>query len=186
MLLRRLPRRVRSRLPASIVYDLERRRRERLQAHMSYEERYPARRDVVTYEVQPGVGLSVFWKVLEIGRGPALSLFCHGQELLKFDCFGPGHGHFHVELTAPGPTRRQRLEFFENDPATQIDRSVFELTRNLEYYLQRHPWRRVRETRIDREAMARACEQARARHYLETVPELNDPAPAPLAAAGSA
>ncbi len=46
------------------------------------------RRDVEWLRVQPDVNLKVYWKVLPIGKGPAISLYAFGFQILRFDCFG--------------------------------------------------------------------------------------------------
>jgi len=59
------------------------------------------RRDVEWIGVQPDVDLEVYWKILPIGKGPAISLYAFGFEILKFDCFGARGGHFHLFLVWP-------------------------------------------------------------------------------------
>ena len=54
------------------------------------------RKDVEIIPIQPNLELVVYWKVLQVGRGPALILQAYGKEVLKFDCFGRDDGHFHV------------------------------------------------------------------------------------------
>ena len=106
------------------------------------------RKDLVRYPVQDHVCLTVFWKVLDIGRGPAASLYVHGFEVLKFDCFGGHQGHYHVALRGDEGASEFRLLLPEPTVEQQIDRMWFELTANLDYYLQRNPDPRVRKTRV--------------------------------------
>lgn len=136
---------------------------------------YPARRDVASIPVQPEVELRVCWKQLEIGHGPAASLFVLGDEVLRFDCFGAGRGHYHAELVQP-ERATGRIYFPERSVEEQIERSLFELTRNLAYYLQRNPRRDVRRFCVDPAALEQACAEARRRMlaYLETVDALRD------------
>jgi methyl-accepting chemotaxis protein len=58
--------------------------------------------------------------------------------------------------------------------AEQVARVEFELLNNLDYYLQRHPWRRIRKTRIDRVRLATAMSAAKvdALGFLDSVPDL--------------
>jgi hypothetical protein len=112
------------------------------------------RRDLVVHRIGPGVELEVFWKVLRVGRGPALSLFIHDVELLRLDCFGPGAGHIHVAWGEPHGAGEDRLYLAEGSVEAQIDRCLFELQRNLSYYQQRCKDERVRNTEIDRERLA--------------------------------
>lgn len=141
----------------------------------TYSLRFPDRRDLASYKVQDGVRLDVFWKVLSIGRGPAFSLFIHDEEVMRFDCFGPGEGHFHLALSAPGEPAESRLWFHEQNVRDQIDRSLFELSSNLDYFLERHPSSRVRGERIDPVQMKSVCDRARSNaiRFLETRPELS-------------
>jgi hypothetical protein len=121
---------------------------------------FRARHDVVRIAVQPEVVLEVCWKDLELGRGPAASLFVLGDEVLRFDCFGPGRGHYHAELLqkerSPG-----RLELPEPTAAAQVERTFFELTHNLGWYLGRNPRRAIRRFSIDPAAIEKSCAEAR-------------------------
>jgi hypothetical protein len=107
-----------------------------------------ARNDMQCFKVDDKVNLSVFWKNIPIGCGPAICLFSHGKEILKFDCFGPSKGHFHITTVHPWKWnnlgRETRLYFIEQEITDQIERSIFELDKNLHYYLQRHPDPRIR------------------------------------------
>ena len=53
---------------------------------------------------------------------------------------------------------------------------MFELTKNVTYYLQRHNDERVRGLRLESEVWSTACTQARDNmlHFLCSVPELAD------------
>lgn len=143
---------------------------------------YPLRKDVVRYAVQEGVYLEVFWKVLEIGRGPAVSLFVHGDEVLKFDCFGQGKGHFHVSerpWRGPEPPTAYRVYLPEKTVEAQIERAVFELRSNAVYYLQRNHDPRIRRCQIDPQRLEAAIERARVQmlEYLRTVSALRRETP---------
>jgi len=120
------------------------------------------RRDVKRYELNEDLWVDVFWKILEIGRGPALSVYACGYEALKYDCFGPGEGHFHAQLVEPDEATEERIFFAEETVEAQIDRCLFELRNNAAYFLQRHPNRHVRRLEVDSEAIA------------ELVPKLRD------------
>jgi hypothetical protein len=108
----------------------------------------PWGRDVVRYPIQDKVFLAVYWKVLEHGRGPACALFVHGREVLRFDCFGEHKGHYHIGLRGDDEASAFRLFLPEKTAEEQIDRTLFELTTNLAYYLQRNPDPRVRQTAV--------------------------------------
>jgi hypothetical protein len=134
------------------------------------------RSDVEWIRVQPDVDLKVYWKVLPIGKGPAVSLYAFGFQILRFDCFGVGDGHFHLFLSWPSPASEDRIWLPEPNATAQVERTMFELAKNVTYYLQRHNDEHVRGLRLESEAWARACTQARDKmlHFLCTVPELRD------------
>jgi hypothetical protein len=148
--------------------------RRRRRALGRIDDRYPLRRDRVRLEVQEGVCLDVFWKSLDRGRGPAAALFVHGDEVLRFDCFGPERGHYHAVDGSRRGANRRRVYFEEATVEDQIERSLSELRQNLAGYLGRNPRRSIRRLTVDSEALALACDQARARMHelLRTVPEL--------------
>jgi len=134
------------------------------------------RSDVEWIHVQPDVDLKVYWKVLPIGKGPAVSLYAFGFQILRFDCFGAKDGHFHLLLGWPSPTSEDRVWLPEPNATAQVERTVFELTNNVIYYLQRHNDERVRSLHLEPATWSTACTQARDRmlHFLCSVPELAD------------
>ncbi|HKW91653.1 MAG TPA: hypothetical protein VJX92_07120 [Methylomirabilota bacterium] len=95
---------------------------------------HDARRGRVRYDIGDAAYFEVFWKVLDIGRGPAVSRFIRDTEVMKFDCFGEGRGHVHIDF---GRTRHltalahHRLYLGEKTVEEQIDRTIFELRMNL-------------------------------------------------------
>ena len=134
------------------------------------------RRDVEWIRVQPDVDLEVYWKVLPIGKGPAISLYAFGFQILRFDCFGARDGHFHLLLGWPSPTSEDRIWLPEANATAQVERTVFELTKNVTYYLQRHNDERVRSLHLEPARWSAACTQARDKmlYFLSSVPELVD------------
>src|SRR6266487_87464 len=134
------------------------------------------RRDVKWIHVQPDVDLEVYWKVLPIGKGPAISLYAFGFQILKFDCFGATDGHFHLFLGWPSPTNEDRIWLPEPSGTAQVERAIFELKRNAPYYLQRHNVERVRGLHLEPASWSAACTKAgdKMRHFLRSVPELTD------------
>jgi len=117
------------------------------------------RKDVIRYPISKESYLEVFWKALEIGRGPAVSLVVHGREVMKFDCFGGERGHFHIyygPLAYLKDPSRQRLYFYEKSIDEQIERSIFELRTNIFYYLERHPDAKIRGFKPDTEKLNEA------------------------------
>ena len=132
--------------------------------------------DVEWIRVQPEVSLKVYWKILPIGKGPAISLYVFEFQILRFDCFGAADGHFHLLLGWPSPTSEDRLWLPEPNATAQVERTMFELKKNVDYYLQRHNDERVRRLRLEPETWSTACTRARERmlYFLSSVPELAD------------
>jgi hypothetical protein len=134
----------------------------------------------MAHALAPGVDVVTFWLDERIGgggTGVCIALFCHGYEILRFDCFGDDLGHFHITPLTPwsiwGGDER-RLRFRERSVHDQIERCLFELTANLDFYLQLNPRRCVRQSRIDHEDRVRVCNAVRRRlhDHLESVPAL--------------
>lgn len=134
------------------------------------------RSDVEWIRVQPDVSLKVYWKVLPIGKGPAVSLYVFEFQILRFDCFGVTDGHCHLLLGWPSPASEDRIWLPEPNATAQVERTMFELTKNVTYYLQRHNDERVRRLQLESEAWSMACTRARDKmlHFLCSVPELAD------------
>jgi len=123
----------------------------------------PDRQDVARTEVTEDVVIDVFWKILPIGRGPALSLYVLGHEVLKFDCFGRDEGHFHAEFILPEGAAENRIFMGEPTVAGQIDRTLYELERNVSYFLERHPHADVRRFRFPTDPVTRLLPSLRER-----------------------
>ena len=113
------------------------------------------------FQVQQDVVFEVFWKDQPLGQGPAASVFCHGQERLRFDCFGTEKGHYHVAYWCPPGSGENRLYFRERTREQQIERTVFEIQTNLDYYLRRIPDTRVRALQIDKNSLRAGCDWLR-------------------------
>lgn len=137
---------------------------------------FRARRDLLRIAVQDGLVIDVFWKSLPIGKGPALSVFVCGDEFARFDCFGPDRGHFHLALFTPAWVRQHRLKFAERTSTDQISRAIFEIDRNLAYYLERAANPAVRKFDVHRENLLAALPKAesRMREFLLEQPELTE------------
>lgn len=131
------------------------------------------RKDVSNIKVQDDVYLQVYWKVLEIGKGPAVVLFVFGEEILKFDCFGKDRGHYHVngEKVSYG----NKIFFEECNSSEQIDKTILELGNNLKLYLQQNIKQKVRELEIDQKNLEEALSRVKSImvQFLETRPELS-------------
>lgn len=129
------------------------------------------RKDVTVIPVQPNVQFLVYWKVLRIGKGSAVILDAYGDEVLKYDCFGAGKGHYHV-----APNYFTRIFFVEASAHAQAERACADLEANGIKYLSIHPDPQIRALEVDREAFVQALEQVKERlhYFLDTVEELRD------------
>lgn len=138
-------------------------------------EHAPSEKDIVIYEVQPQVLIKVYWKILPIGKGPALTFIVAGDEILRFDCFGEGEGHYHIFGGYEYPDR-DRIYFPEKTVEEQVNRAIFELSQNLNCFLQLHRSSQIRNLKVDPVTLKNVCEQARRQmlEYLWTVPEFED------------
>ncbi len=132
---------------------------------------FPHRRDRVRLHVQDDVFVDVYWKDVELGKGPSISVFVLGEEMMKFDCFGKDRGHFHIAFFTPGASNVSRMYMPEPTIEDQIERAVFEIRKNINYYLQRNSKRRIRKCVIDAKKLSAVCEKAKSKMYefIETV-----------------
>jgi hypothetical protein len=87
--------------------------------------------DEVILKIQDEVLFQVYWKSLKIGTGPAVILKAYEQEIMKFDCFGKGKGHYHI-----APNYDFRIYFVEETIIGQIHRTIQELEINGLRYLK--------------------------------------------------
>lgn len=129
------------------------------------------RKDVEIIPIQTNLELVVYWKVLRIGKGPAVILQAHKKEILKFDCFGKDDGHFHA-----APNYGKRIFFEEETALDQIEQTVRELNEKGQFYLNKQEQSAIRNIEIDQEKLSKAVEQAKKKMilFVETVPELDE------------
>ncbi len=133
-----------------------------LQRRKTAEKYASDRKENVRFNVTDQVYLDVYWKILNLGKGPALILNVMGEEVLRFDFFGQGAGHYHVTVPEIEPNSKSLLFFAEQTIPEQIDRALFELNKNIDWYLHRHPLRQIRQIKIDKSRMRQATEAAKA------------------------
>jgi hypothetical protein len=120
------------------------------------------------------LSLLVYWKVLEIGKGPAVILKAFDKEVLKFDCFGGKSGHFHI-----APNYEFRIYFCEQTIPEQINRTLAELKINGLSYLKMQAEPEIRTLNPDPDNYFQAIEEAGKllTHFYETVPEIREITP---------
>ncbi|MCP2730932.1 hypothetical protein [Limnofasciculus baicalensis] len=119
------------------------------------------RNNVVDFEIAENVGLEVYWKTLKVAEGPSLIFHALGYEILRFDTNIGEQAHCHIQLIECQPKCKERLFLPEKTVEEQIERAIFELEKNLDYWLQRHPDRQVRLLKIDQTKLKIATEKAR-------------------------
>jgi hypothetical protein len=88
------------------------------------------RMDLKKIAISDNFSFLVYWKILEIGKGPAVILKAFDREILKFDCFGEKEGHYHI-----APNYDFRIYFLEKTVSQQVKRTVAELKINGMKYL---------------------------------------------------
>ena len=116
------------------------------------------RKDSVEYAIQDNVRLEVYWRDDATGYGPGASFYVFDYEVIRLDCFGGNLGHCHIN---PRQNRGLRLCYAEGTCQEQIDRSVFELERNLPFCLGTNQDKNIQEVKIDGDQLALAIRQMR-------------------------
>ncbi|MTJ54230.1 hypothetical protein FJR38_17025 [Anabaena sp. UHCC 0253] len=129
--------------------------------HLYKSKKDKIRKDVVDFEIGDNVGLEVYWKVLNVAEGPSVIFHALGYEILRFDTYINGQWHCHIQLIECQPKCKERLFLPETTVEEQIERAIFELEKNLYYWLQRHPDRQIRLLKIDQTRLKIATEKAR-------------------------
>jgi len=137
----------------------------------------PIRHDVVRFPVQKHIDIYVFWKSLEHGRGTSSSLFVHGNEIFRFDCFGENRGHYHInlgEFRSLSDMDQNRYLFSERTKPEQIEKSANILGAKIEAYLKTHRSKKIRNVQIDFVKLKQAMQQMKTQmlEYCSTIPEI--------------
>lgn len=94
-------------------------------------ERQNHRRDIKRFSLGHSAFFETYWKIYGIGRGPALALYVNEEEVLKFDFYGYGKGHYHVQVSQPLNCRQHAIFMPETSIPEQIERAIFEIENNL-------------------------------------------------------
>jgi hypothetical protein len=120
------------------------------------------RRDVIFFPIGVNAELEVYWKKEKLGCGPAIILHVLGFYVLRFDCFGYPGGHAHIYLITANQKCESRIFLPEKTIEEQIDRALFEMSKNLDYWMQRHYDPTVRKIRLpNKKRLNAALEEAR-------------------------
>ncbi|MGC1247132.1 MAG: hypothetical protein WA865_13045 [Spirulinaceae cyanobacterium] len=139
--------------------------------HLYKSKKDQIRNDVVHFEIAENVGLEVYWKILKVAEGPSLIFYALGYEILRFDTYINGQAHCHIQLIECQKKSRSRLFLPEKTVEEQIERSIFELQNNLNYWLQRHPDSQVRKLKVDKSKLQIATEKSQGKmlEYAEKI-----------------
>lgn len=86
------------------------------------------RKNVVKLHIQENAYFLVYHKNIDIGFGPTVALYIYENEFLKFDCFGPNDGHYHIL------NKQERIYFKKTTVTEQIEKAIHEL-QNVSPYL---------------------------------------------------
>lgn len=119
------------------------------------------RQDVIFLPIGDYAELEIYWKLTKKGNGPAVILHILGKQVIRFDCFGEPNGHGHIYLIAPDKNCERRLNLPEKTVEAQIDRALFELSENANYWIPRHRNPAVRKIRLNSQKLSDAIAQAR-------------------------
>ncbi len=139
-----------------VQYHFYLRRRRTAETYADY------RKEMVCFWVDDRIRLDVYWKILNLGKGPSLILNIFGEEVLRFDFFGEGAGHYHVTVPEFKASAKSLLFLPEKTVSAQIDRAIFELTHNLDWYLHRHPLGKIRNLSVNKTKLQHVAAQAQA------------------------
>ena len=90
------------------------------------------RRDVSDIHFQKDLKLTVYWKILEIGKGPSVIFSFRNKAIIRFDCFGKGDGHYHVYPDY------NRIWFSEESALEQVHLTKAELKHSAQKYLDKY------------------------------------------------
>jgi hypothetical protein len=129
------------------------------------------RPNLVRYDLQEGCFLETYLNN-QIGAdgklyfGAAACLVVHEFDIMRFDCVGYPIGHYHFAARYPYGIRKGltgEIWLPEKTIEEQIDRAIFELQRNSGFYLQKHPKRKVRNTRLNEERLAAVCAEMKSK-----------------------
>lgn len=133
------------------------------------------RRDVEVFKVQDDVYFQAYWKVFGAGYGPAVILYILGIETLKFDFYGDGKGHYHINPNNSPSVDGSTAFFHESSARKQITEAQKILRNDLTGYLKSNQDSRISSLVIDqvklRDAYARVHQTLNG--FLIKVPELS-------------
>ncbi len=105
--------------------------------------------DRMSWTIDGRLRVDAYWLRFNETSGPALSVFCDEEEMLRIDCLaGSPHLHYCVaqSLVRHG---QDRIDLSETDDHDLIARACFELEHNLSFSLHLHRRRSVQRHHVD-------------------------------------
>jgi hypothetical protein len=129
--------------------------------------------DIELIPVQPDSYLAVYFKRYGTDVGPGVSLYVFENEILRFDCFGAGRGHYHSLPCLAAFPGTERIEFAADTVEMQVSRCVEEISLNHAAHLARHFRRCIREFRFKQSRLDAAAAEARDRMLRAHTAELS-------------
>lgn len=119
--------------------------------------------DVELIPIQPDSYLAVYVKRYGTIVGPGVSLYVLENEILRFDCFDNGYGHYHSMPCLAVLPGSERTDFAADDTEAMVNQTVDEITRNYAAHLAKHFRRRIRDFKFDQARLGAAVAEARDR-----------------------
>lgn len=141
--------------------------------------------DVRLISIQPDSYLAVYYKRYDTGVGPGVSLYIHENEILRFDCFGKGRGHYHSLPCLSALPSDERIGFTAETIKSQVNETVEETTGNYAAHLGKHFRRNIRDFRFDQACLAAAVAEAHDRMLSAHRRALSTASPPPIDASRS-
>ena len=127
--------------------------------------------DLELVPIQTNSYFAVCFKRYGTDVGPGVSLYIFENEVLRFDCFGNGRGHYHsLPCLSPYPSK-DRINFKAETIEAQIDQTAEEIINNYPKHLSKHFRGRIRDFRFSQTqletAVAVVCGKMLAAHRAE-------------------
>jgi hypothetical protein len=156
--------------------------------------RRPGSTDLQIVPLGEGAVVTFSWvtRVLRVREGkvgvmgPRIRLVVHGEVVMRLDCFGGKHGHWHIN---PDQVKMlgglSRLAYPEGTRAEHLERAVFDLEHNARSAIRMNRVPRVRRYPLDEERLAEVARSVRS-GGLELIEEHLEAGSVPTASARSA
>ena len=108
--------------------------------------RYEAQR----FPIQEEAYVEVYFRNDRLGRAPCASLYVHGVELVRYDCFPDDEAHMHIDCAY---VNGKRIYYPPGKIADHIERTIWELRKNTKFATLCSADERIRELTLDPESL---------------------------------